>query len=121
MSEGNKAIVRTFENEFKNKANLDIVDQLMADTFVHHAPIPGVPPGREGLKQIGQIVFGHFADVSVSIIHLIGEGDLVCSRITANAVRKSNNEAVSWTENHFYQLKDGKIAEWWGEGGPPLG
>ena len=38
----NKEIIRMFEDEFKNKANVDIVYDLMADNFVHHAPIPGV-------------------------------------------------------------------------------
>lgn len=117
----NKEIVRMFENEFKNKANVDIVYDLMADNFVHHAPIPGVGKGRDGLKQIGQFVFSQIADIQVEVVHLLGEGDLVCSRIQANGKLKADDTAVGWTENHIYQLKNGRIVEWWGEGGPPLG
>jgi len=117
----NKDIVRTFENEFKNEANVDIVYELMADNFVLHAPIPGVGEGRDGLKQIGQFIFSKIADIQVEVIHLFGEGDLVCSRIQANGTIKADGEAVSWTENHIYQVDNGKIVEWWGEGGPPLG
>jgi predicted SnoaL-like aldol condensation-catalyzing enzyme len=117
----NKEIVRTFVIEFKNKANVDIVYDLMADDFIHHAPIPGVGEGRDGLKQIGQFVFSQIAGIQVEVVHLIGEGNMVCSRIQAKGKLKENGEAVSWTENHIYQVENGKIVEWWGEGGPPLG
>lgn len=72
------------------------------------------------MKQIGQFVFSLLGDVRVTVVHLIGEGNLVGSRISANAKRKSDGEPVSWSENHFYQVEDGKIVEWWGEGAPPL-
>jgi hypothetical protein len=49
------------------------------------------------------------------------QGNLVCSRIQASGKFKANGEAVNWTENHIYQVENGKIVEWWGEGGPPLG
>ena len=120
MSDSNKEIVGRFEEEFKNKENLGIVDELMADNFVHHAPIPDIPPGKEGLKQVGGFIFSLFGDIRVKVAHVIGEGDLVATRAEATGTRKSDNEAVSWTENHFYQVEDGKITEWWGEGGPPL-
>jgi predicted SnoaL-like aldol condensation-catalyzing enzyme len=116
----NTEIVGTFENEFKNKGNVDIVYDLMAEDFVHHAPIPGVAPGREGLKEVGQFIFSQIDGIQVEVVHLFGEGDLVCDRIQANGRRKANGEAVSWTENHIYQVEDGKIVAWWGEGGPPL-
>ena len=38
--------VRRFEDEFKNNENHGIVDDLMAEDFVHHAPFPGLPPDR---------------------------------------------------------------------------
>ncbi len=121
MSAANKEIVRTYENEFKNNARVDVVYELMSENFVHHAPIPGVGPGRDGLKQIGQFVFSQIEEIQVEIKFLIGEGDLVCSRVEARGKLKASGEAVAWTENHLYQLENGKIVEWWGEGGPPLG
>ena len=121
MLENSKEIIKKLENEFKNKANIAIVDELMSPSFVHHAAIPGIAPGPEGMKQIGHFVFSHIEGVEVTLVHLIAEGDLVCSRISATGTLKENGQAVSWTENHFYQVKDGQIIEWWGEGGPPLG
>jgi predicted SnoaL-like aldol condensation-catalyzing enzyme len=117
----NKDVVKRFEDEFKNKENLGIVDEVMAPSFVHHAPIPGVPSGREGLKAIGQFIFGHIKDIVVKIELIAEEGELVADRISAHGVRKATGEAVTWTENHIYKVQNNKIVEWWGEGGPPLG
>ena len=58
LAEKNKAVVEKFENEFKNKENLAIVDELMSPDFVHVFPDPNAPPGREGLKAQGKLFFG---------------------------------------------------------------
>jgi predicted ester cyclase len=102
-------------------ANVGIVDELMTHTFTHHVPIPGVGPGREGLKQIGQFIFSQIADIKVDIQYILGEGGLVCTRVAATGTRSSDGEPVSGTENHLYRLEGGQIDEWWGEGGPPMG
>ncbi len=120
MSVDNKAIVQRFENEFKNKANVAIVNELMAADFVHHAPMP-VAGGREGLMQLGQMVFSLIDGIQVRVVQVFGEGDLVCTRVEAGGTLKASGEPIGWTENHIYRLRDGKIVEWWGEGAPPLG
>lgn len=116
---GNADVVRRFEEEFKNRGNLAIVDELMAEDFQHHAPLP-VPAGREGMKAIGTFVFGAIDQIAVTVDLIAAEGDLVADRISARGVRRDSGEPVAWTENHFYRVDGGRIAEWWGEGGPPL-
>ena len=117
----NADVIRRFEDEFKNKENHDIVDDLMAADFVHHAPFPGLPEGPAGMKAVGQFVVGAIDGISVTIDLLVEEGDLVADRVSASGTRRDNGEAVSWTENHIYKVRDGRIVEWWPEGGPPLG
>ena len=48
----NKALVRRFYEEI-DKGNIDILDELVAEDYADHnpPPFPGLPPGREGLKQ----------------------------------------------------------------------
>ena len=78
----NADIVRRFENEFKNKGNHSIVDELMTTDFVHHLPFPGLPPGREGMKAVGRLVTGAIQDIAVDIEFVVSEGNLVADRIT---------------------------------------
>ena len=117
----NAAVVRRFEDEFKNKANLDIVDELMASDFVHHAPFPGLPEGPAGMKAVGEFVFGAIDGIEVTVDLVVEEGDLVADRVTAAGTRRDNREPVEWVENHIYKLAGGRIVEWWPAGGPPLG
>ena len=71
--------------------------------------------------QESHFVFSMIDDIEVTVDHLIAEGNLVCSRISAAGTIKDGGNRVSWTENHFYQVENGQIVAWWGEGGPPLG
>ena len=115
-------VVRRFMEEFKNKANLDIVDQLFAPDFVLHLPGKAIPPGPAGQKMVGKAIFSAFSDVQVSVEDTIVEGDRVVERHRARAVHTgefngvpATGRKVYWTENHIYRIKDGKIAEAWSE------
>ena len=116
----NKEIVEKFENEFKNKVNVGIVDSLMSENFQHHAPISGIPAGREELKAIGQYVHGLISDIRVKQEIVVEQGNLVANHVSGSGIIRKDGRKVSWTENHFYKLENGKITEWWGEGAPPL-
>lgn len=116
------AVVRRFMEEFKNKANLDIVDELFTRDFVLHLPGAMLPPGPEGQKAIGKAVFDAFSEVHVSVEDTIVEGDRVVERHIARAVHTgefngvaATGKKVFWTENHIYRVEDGKIAEAWSE------
>jgi steroid delta-isomerase-like uncharacterized protein len=125
MQEKNKAVVKRYEEEFKNKANLSIVDELFAPDFVHQLPFPGVPPGREGLKGVGANIFQAFAHekLRVNVELCVADGDYVITRTRVKAVHTgpfngvpATGKEVGWTENTIFRLKDGKIVEMIGEG-----
>lgn len=116
------AVVRRFLDEFKNKANIDVVDETWTPDCVLH--VTGIPiaPGREGQKNIGRTIFAAFGDVHVEVNDTVVEGDRVVERHTAHAVHKgefmgvpATGKKVFWTENHIYRLRDGMIAETWSE------
>ena len=118
----NKAVVARFVEEFKNRANHDIVDELFATDFVHHLKDPRLPPGRDGMKAVGQAVVGGFPDVSVTVEDLVAVGDRVIERTAVKAAHTgefngipATNNPVVWSEIHIYRLEDGKIAELWSE------
>jgi predicted ester cyclase len=121
-SEQNKAVVRRFVREFKNEANLDIVDELFASNFQHHLKDPILPPGREAIKLLGRAVFAAFPDVEANIDDLLADGEKVIERTTAAATHKGEfngipptGKQVAWSEIHIYRLERGKVAELWSE------
>ena len=118
----NKEVVSRFIEEFKNKANHGIVDELMSTDFVHHLTDPRLPAGREGIKALGQVIVAGFPDVHASVQELLADGDKVIERTQTSATHTgefngipATGRQVGWTEIHIYRLVDGKIAEQWSE------
>ena len=91
----NKEIVERFEDEFKNRMNIDIVDELMAPDFVHHLPYPGLRHGRDGMRDVGQFVFGASRDIHVTVDLILAEGDLVADRVSAAGIRTDPDAPIT--------------------------
>ncbi len=51
-TEENKAIVRRFVEEAQSRGNISAVDQFLTADFVDHSALFGLPPTREGVKQL---------------------------------------------------------------------
>ena len=122
VEDTNRAVVINFVDEFKNRANHNIVDELLTTDFVHHFKDPRLPPGRDAMKFLGQSVVGGFPDVQVTVDDLFADGDFVIERTTARATHTgeffgvpATGAPVVWTEIHIYRLRDGKVAELWSE------
>ena len=118
----NKRLVRRFVQEFKNKANHGIVDELFSPRFEHHFKDPRLPRGREGMKALGGVVVKGFPDVQATIEDLLAEGNKVVERTTARATHKgefngvlATGNKVGWSEIHIYRIEGGKVAELWSE------
>lgn len=118
----NQEVVARFIEEFKNKANHDIVDELLAPDFVHHLADPRLPPGRDAIKLLGQSIAAGFPVVQATVEELLADGDFVIERTTARATNTgefngipATGNPVTWTEIHIYRMKDGKIVEQWSE------
>lgn len=120
--DANKAVVRRFSNEFKNKANHGIVDELMTSGFQHHFKDPRLPKGREGMKLLGRSVVQAFPDVHANIQDLFAADDRVVERTEAGGTHKgefngvpATGRPVKWSEIHIYRIENDRIAELWSE------
>ena len=121
-TKANLEVVSRFIEEFKNKANQEIVDELMSPDFVHHLTDPRLPEGREAIKLLGQSIVAGFPDVHASVQDLLADGDKVIERTQTSATHTGEfngipptGRQVGWTEMHIYRLEGGKIAEMWSE------
>lgn len=121
-AEENKALVRRFYGEI-DKGNLDAMDELVAEDYLDHnpPPFPGLPPGREGLKQS----FRMFLEATPGYHRIedqIAEGDKVVTRLTSfgkhegdlpGAPRTGNN--LQMTSITIHRIAGGKLVEKWAE------
>ena len=121
-TEANKALVRRFYEEI-DKGNLDAMDDLIGADYLDHnpPPVPGLPPGREGLNQAFKL-FWKATPGYHRIEDQIAEGDKVVTRLTSfgkhegdlpGAPRTGNDMKV--TSITIHRIEDGKLVEKWSE------
>ncbi len=121
MSAENKAVFRRYFEEVLNTGNLDLVDELIARTYVSHYPTGyDFGGGPEGVKQIVTAVRAGFPDVHFTIEDLIAEGDKVVGRWTFRGTHQGDfmgilptGKKVSVMGIAIYRVARGKIAEAW--------
>ena len=113
-------VVRRFEHEFKNNANHGIVDELMSEDFVHHLPYQGLPPGRAGMRAVGELVISAIHDIHIEIPLILTEGYWSPTGSRQPGVGADTGSPMRWVENHIYRVADGQITELWPAGGPQL-
>jgi ketosteroid isomerase-like protein len=118
----NKALVRRFYAAL-DSGDLEAMDELVAADFVDHdpPPIPGLAPGRAGLKRAFEI-FWRSTPGTHEVLDQVAEGDLVVTRIRARGRFAEDLGEVPATGGDLdvtatavYRVSGGQLVEHWGE------
>ena len=119
-TEQNKAIVRRFIEAVQNEGDLAALDALAAPGYVNHSTPPGVPPNREGLKQLTALFRAAFPDGRMTIEEMVAEGDRVATRKTFRGTHRGEllglpptGRAVEIALLDLVRLADGQVVESW--------
>ena len=124
LQEANKEIIRKYFkaiDEEGKRGNAEILNEFLAEDFIEHDPAPGIPPTRDGWKQL----FKMFAESTPGyhvINDLIAEDDKVVAHITAYGKHVGTIFGIPATNKEFsmkgiviWRLKNGKIIEHWAQ------
>jgi predicted ester cyclase len=116
--EKNKELVRGFYRRAINERDLDAVDELLSEGFIHN----GERRGRAGQRPAVEAFLAGFSDLHNEIELLLAEGDLVAAHqrwtgthdgefmgITATGTK------VEFTSTALLRIEDALIAEAWDE------
>jgi predicted ester cyclase len=76
-------VLERVSGEIFGHGRIDVVDELLAPDFVDHDPLPGLPPDREGVKQVVRLFRNAFPDLEVEVLHTIVEGDRAVDHIAS--------------------------------------
>lgn len=116
----NKALIRRFNEEAWNKGNLAIIDEVFASNWVGHDLAPGLPPDREGLKQMAGAFRAAFSNIRTSVDDEIAEGDKVAWRWTFKGSHTGEfmgipptGKEITLTGVSIDRLAGGKFVERW--------
>jgi steroid delta-isomerase-like uncharacterized protein len=122
-TEQNKALVRQMVEEIFNRGNISRADEFLSPDFVEHEELPpGIPQGREGVKQLTAMMRNAFPDFKATIQDIIAEGDKVVIRMTWSGTQKGEfmgvpptGKSVSFGVLDIIRVAGGKFVEHWGQ------
>ena len=121
-AESNKALVRRFYEEI-DKGNIGVLDEVVAEDYLDHnpPPFPGLPSGREGLKQ-AFTMFQHATPGYHQIEDQIAEGDKVVTRLTSIGKHEGDlpgaprtGHDLKMTSITIHRIASGRLVEKWSE------
>ncbi|WP_198942981.1 ester cyclase [Actinophytocola xanthii] len=122
-TEENKAIIRRVFDEFVNKGDFSVVDEIYRDDMVDHQPLPGAPDGLAGVKYTIAGLRRGFPDLTVTIEDMSAHADHVVIHNTWRGTHDGEFLGIAPTGRRIsskgivvWRLQDGLIAERWGIG-----
>jgi steroid delta-isomerase-like uncharacterized protein len=120
MAQDNRAVLDRINEEAFRHGDTAVIDELVADDFVEHNPMPGFEGDREGFKTMVTALHQAFPDFHTEIEDQIADGDKVVERWTAGGTHDGEFMGVPATHRtveiegmDITRLADGKIVEHW--------
>ncbi|HMB68128.1 MAG TPA: ester cyclase [bacterium] len=120
-AEDNEATMLRFYEEAVNQGDLEAFDEFMAESFVEHEELPGIPPTRDGVKQWFGLMRTAFPDLKFDVEFTMADGDRVAAYLTISGTQAaeflgvpSQGRAFSVKTIDIVRFQDGKAVEHWG-------
>ena len=121
--EENKANTRRFIDEVFNRKNFDYAAGAIDESFVEHAPLPGLTPDKAGTIEQFRVLARGTPDIRYEIHDVIASGDRVAVRATYSGTDTGGFMPGMPATNKPYSMEgidvvrwsnDGKVLEHWG-------
>jgi steroid delta-isomerase-like uncharacterized protein len=121
VAEDLKALVKRFNDEVMSQGKVELIDELVADDFVEHQAMPGMPSGKDALRVFTETFRAAFPDLKVDTTDIVAEGDEVWAYSTMSGTHKGEFMGIPATSKKFevagfdrVRFRDGKAVEHWG-------
>jgi len=119
-AEENKALVRRYVEEFVDRSNFELSDEIFAPNFVRYGP--DQVSGVEDLKHFFAMLHSGFPGFQSTIEDLFAEGDKVVLRFTFHGTHQGEfmgigptGKQVTMAGIDIFRIADGKIVELWNQ------
>lgn len=119
-----RAAARFYEilNEVMRTGRFELLDGVLAPDAIDHNPVPGMAPGREGIKKAFAEGRRAFSEAHVTVEDMVAEGDKVACRVFVRMTHSgefqglaASGTRVSQSGIDILRMVDGVVAERWGE------
>jgi steroid delta-isomerase-like uncharacterized protein len=120
--EENKQLVRRWFAATDQGDDQAVETLLSTDYVDHNPPIPGLPPGRDGIVQANRLLRAAFSDVVHTIEEQLAEVDKVMTRLRVRGTFTGEflgypptGHAVEIAGIAVHRIRDGKLVEHWAQ------
>jgi steroid delta-isomerase-like uncharacterized protein len=118
--EENKRLVRRWFVAI-DQGDEGAVEALLSIDYVdHNPPIPGLPPGREGIVQANRLLRAAFGNVVHTIEEQLAEADKVMTQVTVRGTFTGEflgypptGQVVTISGISVHRVRDGQLVEHW--------
>ena len=109
---------RFFKEGYENNNYAEVID-LVAEDYIDHSPA-GARSNAQAVE-ILKIVAGMFSDLSIKMLDIFAENDLVATRVLYDGVHSgecmgipATGKRISFEALENFKVVNGKIVESWG-------
>jgi steroid delta-isomerase-like uncharacterized protein len=120
QAESCKDLVRRYYEALWNRWDLDLADELIAESVVFRGSLGISVQGREGFKEYMRAVRAAFPDFHNRIEELIAEDGRVAARLTYTGTHRGEVLGIAPTGRHvsyagvaLFRIVESRIAEGW--------
>lgn len=121
LIEKNRQIVNRYFEEVWNQGKLEVLDELIAPSYVNHSPgAPNPIPGADGLKPIVAAVRKGIPDVKYTVQDMVVTVDKVAVRVVMTGTHTGDFFGIPATgrrvvvnQLQIERIENGKIVEHW--------
>lgn len=120
MSEANKALMKRFVTDYQTDHDDAVLYELVSEDFIDHSALPGLPPGRDGVKALFDGFHASFADFTAQIHDQVAEQDKVVTRKSFVGRHVADFMGIAPTGRDvridlidIVQIRQGQIVEHW--------
>jgi steroid delta-isomerase-like uncharacterized protein len=90
-AEENKAVTRRINDEVWTNGNVEVIDEVIADDYVHTVVGAQEPiRGRQGFRELVTMYRNAFPDFGITTEEQIAEGDVVVTRWTGTGTHRGD-------------------------------
>jgi predicted ester cyclase len=116
-----KALCQRVNDEVLSQGNVEVIDELVDDSFVDHQEMPGFSPDKDGIKAFVTAIRSGFPDLSVKTIAVVAEGDEAWMQSEMSGTHQGEFSGIPATGKKAtllafdrIRVKGGKVVEHWG-------
>ena len=116
-----KSLAHRFNGEILSQGKVEVIEEIVADDFVEHQDLPGLPPGKAGLYAFVKMFRDAFPDINVETLAVVTQGDELWAHARMTGTHKGDfagipatGKKVSVTMFDRVRIRDGKAIEHWG-------